>query len=123
MSALCILAAGKSLTLAATVFTLTWTHSVEKTAWQEDWALTPKGLVLTEARIKGSGAGMDPGEGAREVEGWWVWQPTTPPVSELVLASSGTTASGWQLCTGRGCIELGVQAEAPIVVRPCDPGK
>ncbi|HMA13557.1 MAG TPA: DUF1850 domain-containing protein, partial [Kiloniellaceae bacterium] len=98
-----------------------WTHSVEKTAWQESWALTPEGLVLTEARVKGSGAGMDPGEGAREIDGWWVWQPKAPPVPELVLASSGATASGWQLCHAQGCVELGQAAGAPVVIEPCHP--
>lgn len=120
MSALCILAGGKTLTLVIAAFTLSWTHSVEKTAWQESWALTPEGLVLTEARVKGSGAGMDPGEGAREVDGWWVWQPAAPPIPELLLASSGATVSGWQLCTAQGCIELGAQAGAPVVIAPCE---
>lgn len=121
MSALCILAAGKTLTLAAAAFTLSWTHSVEQTEWREAWALTPEGLVLTEARVKGSGAGMDPGEGAREIDGWWVWQPKAPPVPELVLASSGATSTGWQLCHAQGCVELGQAAGAPVVIEPCHP--
>ena len=49
---LCILAAGKTLTLAVTAFTLSWTHSVEKTEWQERWAVTAEGLVLEEARVQ-----------------------------------------------------------------------
>lgn len=120
MSALCILAAGKTLTLAAAAFTLSWTHSVEKTEWQEDWALTPEGLVVTEARVKGSGAGMDPGEGAREVDGWWVWQPEAPPVPELVLAASGATGSGWQLCHEEGCLDLGTTPADAVVIAPCE---
>ncbi|MFX6230366.1 DUF1850 domain-containing protein, partial [Acinetobacter baumannii] len=32
----------KSLAVAA--FTLSWTHSVEKVEWQEDWRVTPQGL-------------------------------------------------------------------------------
>jgi len=119
MSGLCIIAAGKSLTLAAAAFTLSWTHSVEKTEWREAWVVTPAGLQLTEARVKGSGAGMDPGEGAREIDGWWVWQPEAPPVPELVLAASGATMSAWQLCHAQGCLELGAAAGAPIVVEPC----
>jgi hypothetical protein len=119
MSALCILAAGKTLTLAAAAFTLSWTHSVEKTEWRESWALTPAGLQLTEARVKGSGAGMDPGPGARRVDGWWVWQPEAPPVPELVLASSGATASPWQLCTKQGCLDLGEYPGEPVIVSSC----
>lgn len=119
MSAICILAAGKTLALAATAFTLTWAHSVERTDWREDWALTPAGLVVTEARVKGSGAGMDPGPGAREVDGWWVWQPETPPLPELVLAASGATASAWRLCTEERCLDLGGAAGEPVVISAC----
>lgn len=119
MTGICILAAGKTLALALTTFTLSWTHSVELTEWREDWAVTPAGLVLTEARVKGSGAGMDPGEGAREVDGWWVWAPKAPAVPELVLASSGATASAWRLCYEEGCLELGEAAGEPVVIAPC----
>ena len=56
MSALCILAAGKTLTLAVAAFTLSWTHSVEKTTWQEDWALTPAGLRLRMSLDDAAGA-------------------------------------------------------------------
>lgn len=119
MSGLCILAAGKSLALAATAFTLSWTHSVEKTEWRESWALAAEGLVLTEARVKGSGAGMDPGEGAYERDGWWIWAPRAPAVPELVLAASGATASPWTLCTASGCLDLGATAGDPVVIAPC----
>jgi len=119
MSGVCILAAGKTLALAATAFTLSWTHSVEKTEWREAWAVTPAGLVLTEARVKGSGAGMDPGEGARQVDGWWVWTPEGPPVPELALAASGATVSPWTLCTDAGCLDLGAAAGEPLVIAPC----
>ncbi|TIT38538.1 MAG: DUF1850 domain-containing protein, partial [Mesorhizobium sp.] len=68
---LCILAAGKTMTLTVAAFTLSWTHSVEKTHWQEDWKVLPSGLQIVEARIKGSGAGMEPPEGAVLRDGWW----------------------------------------------------
>jgi hypothetical protein len=119
MSGVCILAAGKTLALAATAFTLSWTHSVEKTEWREAWALTPAGFELTQARVKGSGAGMDPGPGATEQDGWWIWQPKTPPVPQLVLAASGATVSPWTLCTDQRCLDLGAQAGDPVVIAPC----
>jgi len=119
MSALLCMAGGKAIVLAAGLFTLSWTHSVEKTAWQELWAVTPDGLVLREARVKGSGAGMEPGEGARRQDGWWVWEPHAAPLAELVLASSGATGSGWMLCAGDDCRELGHDKGEPIVLRPC----
>jgi len=119
--ALCIAAGGKALTIATAVFTLSWTHSVEKTEWLESWQVTQQGLELTEARVKGSGAGMDPGEGARLDDGWWVWTPETPPVPELVLAASGATVSAWKLCHAGGCEMLGAEASGPIRIGPCAP--
>ncbi len=119
MSLSVCIAGGKAIAVAAGLFTLSWTHSVEKITWQESWAATKEGLVLKEARVKGSGAGMDPGEGARRQDGWWVWEPHVPPLPELVLAASGATVSGWTLCDAEGCRELGRERAAPIVLRPC----
>jgi hypothetical protein len=118
--ALCVAAGGKMVAIATTLFTLSWTHSVEKTEWSESWRLTAQGLELTEARVKGSGAGMDPGEGARLEDGWWVWSPQTPVVPELVLASSGATVSAWRLCHQDGCMDLGAAAQEPIRISPCE---
>ncbi len=36
---LCILAAAKTSIFAVSLFTLSWTHSVEKIEWQEDWKI------------------------------------------------------------------------------------
>ena len=47
--------AGVVKTLALAAFTLAWTHSIEKIDWQEDWRVTPQGLELVQARVKGSG--------------------------------------------------------------------
>lgn len=119
MSALLCIGSGKAIALAAGLFTLSWTHSVERIAWRESWAVTQDGLVLKEARVKGSGAGMEPGEGARHKDGWWIWEPHTTPLAELVLASSGATGAGWMLCGANGCEELGRETGTPIVLRPC----
>jgi hypothetical protein len=117
--ALCVIAGGKSMAIATALFSLSWTHSVEKTEWAENWRVTPEGLELTEARVKGSGAGMDPGEGARLEDGWWVWTPDLPVVPELVLASSGATVSAWKLCHAGGCMDLGATAGEPLRIRTC----
>lgn len=119
MSTLLCIGGGKAIALAAGLFTLSWTHSVEKTTWQESWAATPDGLVLKEAKVKGSGAGMEPGEGARRKDGWWIWEPKMAPLPALVLASSGATGAGWTLCGSGGCQELGRETGASIVLRPC----
>jgi len=117
---LCILAGGKAVVLAISAFTLSWTHSVEKIEWQEDWKITPTGLVLDLARVKGSGAGMEPGDGAVLKDGWWVWAPETPAIPELRLAASGKTVSAWRLCHAADCTELGKQAGETIVLAACD---
>jgi hypothetical protein len=97
---LCVLGS-EVLRLAVTAFTLAWTHSVERTAWEEDWRVTPAGLQLVEARVQASGAGMEPPEGARLADGWWVYAPRRPPQPELLLAASGATGGGWTLCARR----------------------
>ena len=104
----------KTLSLAA--FTLTWIHSVEKIEWQEDWRITPQGLQIVEARVKGSGAGMEPPPEARLVDGWFQWQPRRPPQPELVLGNSGA-AGEWRLCHDgrvRGCQTLSEIFSHPI---------
>ena len=102
---LCLISSGvvKALSLAA--FTLAWTHSVEKVEWQEDWRVTPRVLELVQARVKGSGAGMEPPPEARLINGWFQWQPQRPPMPELVLGNSGA-AGEWRLCADGQCRTL-----------------
>jgi len=116
---LCLILSAKTTVIAATAFTLSWTHSVERTRWEEDWRLTPAGLEVVEARVKGSGAGMEPPEGAVLKDGWWVYRPTLPPQRELVLAQSAATGEGWMLCAGGRCTAFGQRAADPAVVRRC----
>ena len=71
----CLIAAGKAVAFAAATFTLSWTHSVEKISWEEDWRLTPAGLQLVEARVHGSGAGMEVPDGAVLDDGAWRYRP------------------------------------------------
>lgn len=117
--ALCIVAAGKTTVLAASLFTLSWTHSIEKTRWEEDWRVTPDGLVISAARVKGSGAGMEPPDGSVLREGWWTYAPMLPAQPSLVLASSGSTVGGWKLCAGETCLDLGARSGEPIILRAC----
>jgi hypothetical protein len=116
---LCILAASKTTVLAAAAFTLSWMHSVEKTRWEEDWRITLAGLEIVEARVKGSGAGMEPPADAVLRDGWWVYAPEIPARPEIVLAASGATGSGWTVCAAGNCIELGADAGAPLRLEPC----
>jgi len=102
---LCLASAGVVKTLSIAAFTLAWTHSIEKTGWQEDWQITPAGLELVQARVKGSGAGMEPPPDARLIDGWFRWQPARAPMSEVMLGNSGA-AGEWRLCHGGNCRTL-----------------
>lgn len=121
MTGACVLLAGRWVALGAASFTLSWTHSVEKTGWQERWAVRDGGLVIEQARVQGSGAGMEPGEGAVRDGSWWVWRPEPSVVPELLLAASGDTISGWRVCRdgGQACLDLGRQASDPVRIAPC----
>ena len=102
---LCLVSAGVVKTLSIAAFTLAWTHSIEKVEWQEDWRITPLGLELVQARIKGFGAGMEPPPDARLVDGWFQWQPKGAPMPEVILGNSGA-AGEWRLCEGGNCRTL-----------------
>ena len=118
--ALCIIASGKTTVLAASAFTLAWTHSVEKTRWAEDWRVTPAGLELVAARVEGSGAGMEVPEGAVLDGGVWTYRPRLPPQPSLLLASSGATGEGWELCVAGGCLTIGDAPGTPVEIRGCE---
>lgn len=118
--AACLLIGGQKLALAGAVFTLGWTHSVEHTRWQERWRVAQTVLVLEEARLQGSGAGMEPGEGARLDHGWWIWEPGIR-LAELRLATSGFTRAGWQFCADGDCRELTGAPGTSMRLAPCPP--
>ena len=112
---LCLVSAGTAKTLAIAAFTLVWTHSIEKIDWQEDWRVTPQGLELVQARVKGSGAGMEPPPEARLVDGWFQWQPGRAPMPEVVLGNSGM-AGEWRLCHDGECRTLSAILGHPVGV-------
>ena len=117
----CLWAGAVATVLAAPDVTLSWTHSVEKTEWRETWEEAPGGLRLRQAAVKGSGAGMEPGEGARLEGGWWVWSPEDAlVVPELWLAASGATGGAWALCSGGECRELGAVPGQALRLAPCE---
>jgi hypothetical protein len=116
---LCVLAGGVLTALAVNAFTLSWSHSVENTRWEEDWRVTAAGLELAEARVKGSGAGMDPPEGSVLKDGWWVYRPEVPAQERLVLAASGATGAGWSLCAAGECLTIGAAKGPPAVLEAC----
>ena len=89
-------------------FTLAWQHSIEKVRWEEDYHVRPAAsataaeLVLVEARVKGSAAGMEPPDDAYLKDGWYHYTPTSTPIKELRLTRSGYTAD-YDLCIDQQC--------------------
>ena len=124
MNGVCLLVAGAlRATLATSDFTLAWQHSVEKIRWEERYQASGARLDLVEARIQGSGAGMDPPPDARLRNGWWTWRPNTPPLAELRLSLSPYTRDN-DLCWGGPCRALrdvvaSREPTAVVTVRPC----
>jgi len=110
---LCLASAGVVKSLALAAFTLARTHSVEKVEWREDWRVGRAGLELARARVKGSGAGMEPPSEARLVDGWFQWQPDRPPLQEVVLGNSGA-AGEWRICSHGRCRTLSEILGHPI---------
>jgi hypothetical protein len=117
MSALCLAAGATLVHLALSSFTLSWTHSVEKILWEEDWKVADGALLLTESRVRGSGAGMEPPEGAVLRGGSWHYRPDLPPLPDIKLARSGAVPD-WRLCVGDACRPLGQIARLPPASPP-----
>jgi hypothetical protein len=99
-----VLAAGLSLVSPGETFQLIWTHSVEKVEWREDWRIRDGRLILEQASVAGSGAGMEPPPQAVFLNGRYTWWPGTV-VEELVLARSDFTRD-WRFCVEGECRAL-----------------
>jgi hypothetical protein len=122
-AAICLALGTHHVRLPTDRFTLIWTHSVEKSEWQEDYAISDTGLKLTEARIQGTGAGMEPPPNALFRNGWWHYVPALPILPALRLTLSPYTAD-YRLCWKGQCRSLAklVGAKPPegvVTVRPC----
>lgn len=91
--------------LPLTDFTLAWTHTIEKIRWEEDYRVTSAGLLLGEARVKGSGAGMEIPDGARLQDGNWHYRRQLPPLQPLRLGRT-PEAGDYQLCANGQCQPL-----------------
>lgn len=105
--------------LPVTDFTLAWQHSVEQIRWEEDYRVEPVGLRLQEARVRGSGAGMEIPDGAVLRDGSWHYRPDLAPLQVLRLARSGVQRVGdYQLCTVGQCRTLSHWLGAPSAGQP-----
>jgi hypothetical protein len=107
MSGLCIGVAFS--VIAASVptesFTLAWTHSVEKTRWEEDYRIEKNRIVLVQARIRGSGAGMEPPAGAVLRNGVYEYRPRNVALEKFSIMRSAY-AKDYELCWNGRCTAM-----------------
>ena len=98
-------------------FTLAWTHTIEKVRWEEDYRVTPQGLLLGEARVKGSGAGMEIPDGAVLRNGSWHYQRQLPALQPLRVGRT-PEAGDYQLCYDQRCHALSEWLGPPQASQP-----
>ena len=125
IAALCAIVSGQSYVLTTEpAFTLKWKHSVEKIQWEEDWQMCGNQLHITAARVRGSGAGMDPPENAVYKKGYWEYQPQLPSQQQLRLTHSQFT-EGYSFCIENQCQLLADKIPLTaddnlIIITPCE---
>jgi hypothetical protein len=106
-------------------FTLAWSHSIEHTRWTERYSVDRGRMLLVSARVEGSGAGMEAGDGAQFDGSGWVWRPKLASLPEVALAVS-PYAADYTLCAGDRCRPLHAWAHMDatsigvVHLRPCD---
>ena len=123
MAGICLIAAGATIHLGVSALTLAWTHSVEKVRWEEDYRATPAGLIVTQDRLQGTGAGMEPPSDATFDGTWWRYRPKIGPQPQVILRRSGTTVSDWDVCIGGTCKPMSDYVGAktdPVVMTVCN---
>jgi len=104
-------------TLPVPAFTLAWQHTIEKIRWEEDYRVTAEGLLLGEARVKGSGAGMEIPADAVLHDGSWHYRRSLPPLQPLRLGRT-PEAGDYQLCFDGACHPLGEWLGPPRAEQP-----
>lgn len=103
--------------------TLRWTHSIQKTAWEEDYRREGNSLRLSAARVRGTGAGMEPPPGAALRDGAWHYVPELPALPRIQLRHSPHVPP-YELCGDGRCRPVtdwlpGLPADAVIELAPC----
>ncbi|WP_341520063.1 DUF1850 domain-containing protein [Pseudomonas sp. G.S.17] len=98
--------------LPISTFTLAWNHTIEKIRWEEDYRVTELGLLLGEARVRGTGAGMDIPQGAQLKNGSWHYHRQLPPLQPLKLGRT-PEAGDFELCFDDSCHLMSKWVGAP----------
>lgn len=103
--------------------TVQWTHSIEKILWEEDYRLEAGGLRLIEARVRGSGAGMEPPEGAVLRASSWHYVPRLSVLPRIQLRHSPYVRP-YVICNAARCRSVtewlpGLPDEAILELAPC----
>ena len=107
MSGLCLgTAVSVILAIVPThTFTLAWTHSIEKIRWEEDYRVDKNALALIAARVRGTGAGMEPAPDAVLRNGVYEYHPLNVSLDKLTVARSNYTKD-YELCWEGRCREF-----------------
>lgn len=117
------LAAGLLIAPLGDAITLRWTHSIERIAWEEDYRREGDAVRLVEARVRGTGAGMEPPAGAVFQDGHWRYTPKLGPLPRIELRHS-PHARQYAFCSGALCrlttdLLPGLPDEALLSLQPC----
>lgn len=120
---LCLAAGALVTSLLAGSLTLSWQHSIEKILWEEDWRLDGQSLVIQEARVRGTGAGMEPPVGAQLRDGAWHYVPQLAPLPAVRLTHS-PYVEPYTICVKGDCRRIdewlqGLPAYAVVELLPC----
>jgi hypothetical protein len=122
MTGLCLVA-GLLIAPVGDEITLRWTHSIEKIIWEEEYRIEGSAMRLVEARVRGTGAGMEPPAGAVLRDGAWHYAPTLPLLPSVTLTQS-PFAQPYVICNSGTCKSVkrwlpGLPAEGVFELRPC----
>ena len=121
LAAACLVSGAARIALPVSSFTLRWRHTVEKVLWEEDYRVAGRWLYLSHARIRGSGAGIEPPEAAVLIDGVWHYRPALRLSRKVTLARSEFGAD-YELCFAGGCWSLErwlPSTVSPVTIEPC----
>ena len=122
MNGICLVA-GLLIAQFGDDITLRWTHSIQKTVWEEDYRREGNALRLIEARVRGTGTGMEPPADAVLKGGAWHYVPQLPALAEVVLTHS-PHAAPYVVCDKDRCQSVDdwlprLRNDAVLTLVPC----